>query len=131
MGDGDFKNKGSLWPSKGFRGSVDIGGNKFYVLMIATQTQNDKAPVYKAIIEQGREAQVVPIWRDDKPENKRKGYFEYADHYISIFNNEPGANPNSPVIGLSAMPKETPAQNTQPPQQDGSEPPQTEEEYGC
>lgn len=114
MGDGNYTNKGSLWAMNGFRGKIDISGDTFYVLMVGTGAAPEtNAPAYKAIITQGKTDQVVPVWRDSKDENKRVGYFEYADHYVSIFVNEPGQNPNSPQLGLMAQPKD--------PQQSGSQ----------
>lgn len=115
----DYTNKGSLWPSKGFRGKLDIGGGTYYVLMVATMSQNERAPTYKAIVNAQGEIQesVIPVWRDSKPENKRVGYFEYADHYVSVFVNAPreGGSPNAPVLGLSAHPKDMPLAPPQPP----------------
>lgn len=119
MADGDYTNKGSLWPSRGFQGVFDIGGGTYYVLMVATMSRNEMAPTYKAIISAKGEIQesVVPVWRDAKPENKRVGYFEYADHYVSVFVNAPreGGSPNAPKLGLSAHPKDMQAAPPAPP----------------
>ena len=102
----DNTNRGALWSCKGFAGKLNIGGSDMYILCVQTRAQNEKAPIYQAIVRDGDHSSIVPIWKPKKEGSKSLGVFEYAEHMVNIFKNEPSENPNAPTLRLSAMPKE-------------------------
>jgi hypothetical protein len=115
-GEYDNTNRGALWPCKGFCGRVNIGGSDMFVLMVQSMAKSENAPVYRAVIRDGENEYILPVWRPKNKESKVKGTFQYGNHTINIFVNEKRQSENAPALSLSVMEREMQ------PQQGGAQP---------
>jgi hypothetical protein len=115
MADFDNTNRGALWPAKGFAGTIDLSGEKHYIMLVATGAKDANAPAYQAVIRHDNVTQCFPVFRNKKEEGKSLAHGQYFGHWVHVFLNEKSENPNAPTLRLSAQPVDaTPAVAQQP-----------------
>lgn len=125
MPEYDNTNRGGGWAAKAVRGSVDIGGSKYYWKAIGTGVSGDRKPSHELDIKSagpdGLKYETV-LFRPDKAEHGlATGQITVAgfDYWVNIYANKSDSE-NSPLVDIRFKPKEQ-----QPAAQEGMYPPQT------
>jgi len=118
MTDGyDNTNRGALWfkgrddkPVLAFKGSVDLGGVKYFADLVATRAAGEKAPAYNLYLANPADYSYIgaPVFRA-KAGEKRVGYASVdtpgGSFWVSVYKND-RSTAGSPALDLSAQVKE-------------------------